>query len=70
MKQSILYEYLGTNGTIRSGVYLEGIYSVKKIALTADVDKKLTKDNEHFYFSTVIPENELSEWKEVPAKDN
>ncbi len=70
MKKSILYEYLGTNGIIRSGVFLEGIYSIKKINLIADVGKQLTKDNKTFCFSVIVPENEVSEWYEVPVKNN
>ena len=69
MKKSTLYEYLGTNGIIQSGIHLEGIYSVKKIVLTADQHKRLTKDDEHFYFSVTVPEDEVSEWKEVPGQE-
>ena len=49
MKKEILYHYLGVNGTILSPVYLEGIYSVKKVKLTAESGKRLTKDfiNKH-----------------------
>ena len=42
MTKEILYTYLGTNGTITSPVFLEGIYSVKKIRLMAAEGKWLT----------------------------
>jgi hypothetical protein len=42
MTKETLYTYLGTNGTITSPVFLEGIYSVKKIRLMAAEDKWLT----------------------------
>ena len=31
MKKTIIYTYLGTNGTITTPIHLEGIYSVKNI---------------------------------------
>ena len=65
MKQTILYQYLGTNGSILSPIHLENAYSVKKIQLVAEDNKQLTKDNETFYNSILIPEEELSLWKEV-----
>ena len=45
MIKQVTYTYLGTNGTLTTPIHLEGIYSVKKIVLTADEGKKLTKDN-------------------------
>ena len=56
MKKEILYHYLGVNGTILSPVYLEGIYSVKKVKLTAESGKRLTKDfiNKHINFLTIL----------------
>jgi len=65
MIKSTLYEYLGTNGTILSPVHLEDIYYVRKLKLQADNGKKLTKDGKNFVKSTIIPEEELEEWKEV-----
>lgn len=65
MKKEILYHYLGTNGTILSPVHLEGIYSVKKVRLTASSGKKLTKDGEVFHTSVIIPYEELSIWYEI-----
>lgn len=65
MKKEILYHYLGTNGTILSPVHLEGIYSVKKVRLTASPGKKLTKDGEVFHTSAIIPYEELSIWYEI-----
>lgn len=65
MTKEILYTYLGTNGTIVSPIHLEGIYYVRKYRLTAERGKRLTKDDKNFSKSVVIPEAELSEWKEV-----
>jgi hypothetical protein len=65
MLKEVLYEYLGTNGTILSPVHLEDIYYVRKLRLTAEGDKRLTKDNKTFKNSIVIPEEEFELWKEV-----
>ena len=40
MIKQIMYEYLGTNGSICSPVHLEDIYYIRKYKLIAD-DKKL-----------------------------
>jgi hypothetical protein len=65
MKKTIMYEYLGTNGTILSPVHLEDIYYIRKYKLQADNLKKLTKDNEHFVKEVIVPEDEVEEWKEI-----
>lgn len=65
MTKTVLYKYLGTNGTILSPVHLEDIYYVRHYKLQADNGKKLTKDGEHFVISVTIPEEELDEWKEI-----
>lgn len=65
MKKEKIYEYLGTNGIIRSAVYLEGIYSIKLIRLIADEDKFLTKDGEILKTSVIVPEGEANFWYEV-----
>ncbi len=65
MKKEILYNYLGTNGSLLTPIHLEGIYSVKKYRLTADVHKKLTKDNVNFYKTIVVHELEINSWYEV-----
>lgn len=65
MLKEVLYEYLGTNGTILSPVHLEDIYYVRKLRLTAEGDKRLTKDNKIFKSSIIIPEEEFELWKEV-----
>lgn len=65
MKKEIFYTYLGMNGIINSPVYLEGIYSIKKVRLIADANKGLTKDGEHFQVIVEIPEAEINEWREV-----
>ena len=68
MKQTIMYRYLGVNGVIDSPVFLEGIYSVKSIALVAEEGKSLTKDGETFVKSVRVPESEVADWKEVEDK--
>lgn len=65
MKKEIFYTYLGMNGIINSPVYLEGIYSIKKVRLIADANKGLTKDGKHFQVIVEIPEAEINEWREV-----
>ena len=65
MVKTVLYEYLGTNGTILSPVHLEDIYYVRKLKLHADGGKRLTKDGVHKVASVIIPEEELEEWQEV-----
>ena len=64
MKKEILYQYLGTNGTITSPVHLEDIYYVRKFKLTADSGKILT-DGVTKNSSVIIPEEELENWKEI-----
>lgn len=65
MKKQVLYQYLGTNGTILSPIHLEDVYYVRKLRLSADKNKRLTKDNVNFVKSVIIPEEEESEWKEL-----
>lgn len=48
MKQRNVYTYLGQNGVLTTPIFLEGIYSVKKIELIADQYKILTKDGINF----------------------
>lgn len=65
MTKIVMYEYLGTNGTILSPIHLEDIYYVRKFQLLADNNKRLTKNGKDFVQSVVIPEDELDQWKEV-----
>ena len=65
MTKIVMYEYLGTNGTILSPIQLEDIYYVRKLQLLADNNKRLTKNGKDFVQSVVIPEDELDQWKEV-----
>ena len=61
MTKTLLYTYLGTNGTITSPVHLEGIYSTKKYRLVAGLNKVLTKDGGITTVkSIVVPEDELT----------
>lgn len=65
MTKIVMYEYLGTNGTILSPIHLEDIYYVRKLQLLADNNKHLTKNGKDFVQNVVIPEDELDQWKEV-----
>jgi hypothetical protein len=42
MKKTVLYHYLGTNGTITSPVHLEDTYYIRKIRIVADKGMILT----------------------------
>lgn len=68
MTKEILYLYLGTNGTILSPVHLEDTYYVRRVRLTADAGKLLTKDGVNKVTSIVVAEDNVSEWREVLAK--
>lgn len=65
MTKEILYFYLGTNGSILSPVHLEDTYYTRRLRLTADQGKFLTKDGKDLQYSVVIPEEELPEWRET-----
>jgi hypothetical protein len=68
MTKEVLYTYLGTNGTITTPVHLEDIYYTRSIRLVADRNKQLTRNGGKTLLSSVIvPENEVSLWKEVDA---
>lgn len=64
MIKQIMYEYLGTNGSICSPVHLEDVYYVRKYKLIAE-DKKLLSKGSRKEKSVLIPEDELEEWKEI-----
>ena len=68
MTKEILYTYLGTNGTITSPVHLEDIYYTRKVRLTADAGKQLTKDDVNYSSVVTVPEEEADLWKEVKKK--
>ena len=68
MTKEILYTYLGTNGTITSPVHLEDIYYTRKVRLTTDAGKQLTKDDVNYSSVVTVPEEEVDLWKEVKKK--
>ena len=68
MKKEKYYTYLGTNGTITSPVHLEDIYYIRKVRLTADAGKQLTKDDVNYSSVVTVPEEEVDLWKEVKKK--
>lgn len=64
MTKQNIYTYLGVNGIITSPVYLEGIYSIKKVQLMADAGKILTNGQTKIS-SITVPEDEVSNWTEI-----
>ena len=67
MKKEVFYRYLGTNGVIESPVHLEDIYYTRVIGLYADAGKILT-DGIREVYSIKVPEEEVDNWIEIPAK--
>lgn len=65
MTKTVLYKYLGTNGTIVSPVHLEDVYYIRQFKLTAKTGKQLTKDFYNYRTSVIVPEEEVDDWKEV-----
>ena len=65
MTKEVLYLYLGTNGSILSPVHLEDTYYQRRLKLTADVGKSLTKNGKDKVPSIIIPEEDLDLWSEV-----
>lgn len=65
MTKTIMYTYLGTNGTFSSPVHLEGVYCVKKVLLIADGGKSLTKNHKDYFTTVTIPYEDLELWEEV-----
>ena len=64
MKKTVLYRYLGTNGTILSPVHLEDVYYTRVIKLVADPGKRLT-NGEKMLGEVHLPEDEVALWTEV-----
>ena len=65
MLKTTYYTYLGTNGTLTTPIHLDGVYSVIKVELRADLNKKLTKDGVNFTYRVVVPESQVDMWYEV-----
>ena len=65
MKREILYTYLGTNGTLTTPIHIENAYYIRKLHLTSDKGKRLTKDEVNFRYSVIIPEEDEDLWIEV-----
>lgn len=72
MTKQIIYTYLGTNGTITSAVYLPGATSVRKYGLTPDQNSVLKNmvTNKIATDTVIVPEEEISDWIEVPNGQN
>jgi hypothetical protein len=65
MTKTVLYQYLGTNGTIISPVHLEDTYYVRKIQLVAAPGCLLTNGT-ILKKSVMVSEEDSEMWKEVP----
>jgi hypothetical protein len=65
MTKTVMYSYLGTNGTICSPVHLEDIYYTRKIKIVADINKLITKDGINLFRQVMVPEDSANEWYEV-----
>jgi hypothetical protein len=69
MLKQITYTYVGTNGILTTPIHLEGIPSLKKIILTAEGEKMLTKDNKNFVKKVALTsEEEITLWQEVTGQ--
>lgn len=68
MTKTVLYTYLGTNGTITSPIHLEGIFYVRKVQLQADKNCYITKDNVHLYEVVTVAEEDVPNWFEVKGQ--
>lgn len=64
MTKTILYQYMGTNGTLTTPIHLEDVYYIRKVQLVADKGKILTNGTIYKNMIT-IPEEDESLWKEV-----
>lgn len=64
MTKTVLYQYIGTNGTILSPVHLEDVYYIRKLSLAADTGYILT-NGETYRKHITIPEDDLDLWIEV-----
>ena len=69
MQKEVLYQYLGTNGSILSPVHLEDIYYVRKIHIVADKDKVITKNGKTFEKAITVPEEDADNWYEVDGQN-
>lgn len=71
MKKTVLYTYLGTNGTITSRVHLEDTYYTRSYLLKPEEGYKLTQDGKHLTTSVIVSEEDLNKWTEVvdPGQD-
>ena len=67
MLRTVLYNYIGTNGTIISPVHLEDTYYIHKVRLSADAGKVLT-NGKKFLNTVTVPEDEEQDWIEVDAE--
>lgn len=65
MIKTLFYTYLGTNGTVSTPIFLEGIYSTKKYQLIAEPGKLLTQNGKETYHSIFVPVDEVDKWYEI-----
>ena len=65
MTKTILYKYLGTNGTIVSPVHLEDVYYVRLVKIMTAHGKTLTKDSKKLPNIVTAPEEEDDQWIDI-----
>jgi hypothetical protein len=65
MTKTLLYTYLGTNGTLITPIHLQNVYCVKKYQLTADNNKHLTKNGKDLYKTITVLPSEVDSWYEI-----
>jgi hypothetical protein len=63
MRKEKYYKYIGSNGTITSGVYLLNVPHIPYVKLTAENGYVLTNGKVQLYTVT-IPEDEMHLWTE------
>ena len=64
MIKTLMYTYLGTNGTITSPVHLEDIYYIRLVMLRPSIGKVLTNGVD-IRTSALVAEEEADKWYEI-----
>ena len=65
MNKTLIYTYLGTNGTLTTPIHLPDVYCIKQYQLIADTKKKLTKDGVNLFNAITIDINDIDNWFEI-----
>lgn len=70
MTKKKFYKYTGINGSIYSGVFLEGTPCEVIYELTADEGCLITNDMDITRKSIITPESSLYKWREIEEGQN